>query len=140
LAYTVAGASSTNSSLEDPAQLLALDLAQRPGLRRRDPLGLGWRRALAVPAIPARLGLTDRRARRPHADVRFELGDGLFDHLVSPRSIGELSVASSSNSAESFPWTSMTLRAFSKSPARRWFSRRSRATSRSRGSAAWRPA
>ena len=53
---------------------------------------------------------------------------------------GPLSVASCSNSAESFPWTSMTLRALSSSAARRSFSRRSRATSRSRGSAGWRPA
>src|SRR5215207_4771080 len=127
-------------AIEHPAQLLALDLAERPRLGCQHPLGAGWRRALAMPPIPARLGLAHRRAAGAHADQRRELGHRLVDHLVSPRSVGTLSVASWSNSAESFPWTSMTLRARSSSAARRSFSRRSRATSRSRGSAGWRPA
>jgi hypothetical protein len=73
-----------------------------------------------VAAIPACLGLTDRRAPGTNADQRLELGHGLVDHLVSPCwGWVTLSVASCSNNAESFPWTSITLRALPSSPARR---------------------
>src|SRR6266511_1262542 len=127
-------------AVEHLAQLGALDLRQRPRLGLGRPLGLGRRRALAVPAVPARLRLADRRARATHAHHCLKLGDGLVDHLVSPCGCSVTpSVASCSNSAESFPWTSITLRALSSSLARRWFCWRSRTTSRSRGSAGGRP-
>jgi hypothetical protein len=65
-----------------------------------------------MPAIPARSGLAHGRTRAAHPHHRLELGDGLVDHLVSPCwGWVTLSVASCSNSAESYPWTSITLRA-----------------------------
>src|SRR6266487_4503396 len=102
-----------------PAGVLSLHLRQGAGLEGRPPLRLGRRRALAVPAIPARLRLADRRAPGAHADQRRQLGHCLVGHLVSPPVSGALSVASCSNSAESFPWTSITLRALSSSLDRR---------------------
>jgi hypothetical protein len=90
--------------------------------------GSGWPEV--VPPPRTRCGGTHHRG---------QLGDGSVDHVVSPPLPGALSVASCSNSAESFPWTSMTLRAFASSAARRSFSRRSRAFSRSTGSAGGRP-
>jgi hypothetical protein len=93
-----------------------------------------------VPAIPARPGLAERYTRPTHADQRCQLADGFIDHLVSPVSFGALPVASCSNNAESFPWTSITLRAVSNSPSSRSTRRCNLAFSRSRGSAPWRPA
>ena len=103
-------------SVEDPVQLGALGRRQRPWLGRRCPLGPRRRWALAVAAIPARLRFADGRTCATHAHQRLQLCDGLVDHLVSPcwGSV-TLSVASCSNSAESFPWTSITLRALASS-------------------------
>lgn len=78
-----------------------------------------------------------KQAGPPHQ--RDEFVDGLVDYLVSPFSVA-LSVASCSNSAESFPWISMTFLDVSSSPSSRAMSRFSRAISRSRGSALLWPA
>jgi hypothetical protein len=66
-----------------PAQLRALALLQGAWLGA-GPRWLGWRWALAVPAIPARLRLADGRTRATDAHDCGQFGDGLVDHLVSP--------------------------------------------------------
>jgi hypothetical protein len=63
---------------------------------------------------------TDCHARRAGANQWSELVDGSLDHFVSTPLIYALSVASSSNSAEHFPWTSITLRARTRSPSSRF--------------------
>src|SRR5512133_838077 len=122
--------------VQDPEHLLALDLAEGPRLTGRHPLALGWRRALAVLPVVAGPRPTHRRTRRPGANDRGQLVDGLVGHCCSPPVVvgGALSVASCSNSAESFPWTSITLRALPSSPSSWATRRRSRAFSRSTGS------
>ncbi len=57
-------------AVEDAADLLPLDLAEGPGLGGGHPLGLGWGRGLAVPAVVTGPALTERRAGGPHPDHR----------------------------------------------------------------------
>jgi hypothetical protein len=90
-------------AVRDRPELLALHLREGPGLGGGDSLGLGRWRGLRVPAVVASSGFTQRRAWRLHAHDRCQLCDRLVDHLVSPLSSSALSVASCSNSAESFP-------------------------------------
>jgi hypothetical protein len=108
------------------------------GLRRLDPIAARWRRAV-VPVVGGPRS-AHRHSPPPWPPQRDQLPDGLVDHCGSPAVGGALSVASCSNSAESLSWPSITLRAFSSSLARRWFSRRSRVLSRSTGSAGGVPA
>lgn len=109
--------------------------------------------AAAVVAIVGGPAHTERRTRLDPPDQPGELFEGLvagsvehgrrggLDPLVfSPFRAGALSVANWSSSAESFPWTSMTVRAFARSASRRAFSALGFAISLSRGSACGRPA
>ncbi len=114
--------------------MFTLDRAEGPGLGRGHPLGPRQFRALAVPAIPGGPVHPDRCQRRVPAHQRSHLLDCVIDHLDSPFS-AVLSVASDSNSAESFPWISTTCLDLSRSPVSRWTCRSRRAISRSRGSA-----
>src|SRR5450759_3066254 len=125
--------------LEECLDLLALDRAEGPGLGRGDPLGSQRFRALAVSAIPGGPIYSDRNqgCLRPHDGE--QLVDRIVDHLDSPLS-AVLSVASCSNSAESFPWISTTCLDLSRSPVSRSTLAFKRTISRSRGSAFWRPA
>jgi hypothetical protein len=66
----VAGASSTCSSLLRIAQVLALDLPERPGLECGHPFTLRWPWALTMAAMPVGPGLADRRARVGHTSDR----------------------------------------------------------------------
>lgn len=91
-----------------------------------------------MPAVVALASAPHRRARRCRPYHRGELVDGLVDHFASPLLSGALS-ARSSNSAESFPWTSITLLALSSSPSKRYTRWRSRAFSRSTWSTGGRP-
>jgi hypothetical protein len=74
-----------------------------------------------VAAVITRPGLAYGGTGGPGADDRGQSADGGVGHLISPVP-SALSVASCSNSAESFPWTSITLRALSSSLDRRSFS------------------
>src|SRR5664280_3890445 len=47
-------------AVQHPSDLLPLDLTERPGLGGRHPLGPGWGRALAVPAVVAGPAPTQR--------------------------------------------------------------------------------
>src|ERR1019366_3557520 len=119
--------------------LLALHRGEGPGLRSGDPFG-SWRgRAPSMVAIPGGPVRPHARQGRRCPHKRGELADGLVDHLCSPFS-AVLSVASCSNSAESFFWISTTCLDLSSSLVSRSFSFLSRTISRSRGSAFWRPA
>jgi hypothetical protein len=62
-------------------------------------------------AVVAAAGPPHRSAGRGDPHQRGQLLDGLVDHLGSPSLGGALSVASCSNSAERFPWNSITVRA-----------------------------
>ena len=93
--------------LEGRFDLLALDIAQGPGLRSGDPFGSLRGRAPSMVAIPGGPVRPDscQSGGCPH-EWR-ELADGVVDHLCSPFS-AVLSMASCSNSAESFFWISTT--------------------------------
>ena len=91
------------------------------GIRPRAAVGFWrWRR------YQRRLRLADRRARRLARRPRgiSSTTASSIRSRSSSRSLGlsvALPVASCSNSAESFPWTSITWRALSSSACRRWF-------------------
>ena len=120
--------------LEEGLDLLALDRAEGPGLGRGDPFGSHRLGTPAVPAIPGGPVHPDRHQRRLRAHQWGHFVDCTIDHLDSPFS-AVLSVASCSNSAESFPWISTTCLDLSRSPVSRSTFRSRRAISRSRGSA-----
>ena len=130
----MAGASSTNSSDSRAALICLRSTRQGPGLGHGDPFGSPRMGALAVPAIPGGPVHPDgvQRRLRPHDGG--QLVDRFVDHLDSPLS-AVLSVASCSNSAESFPWISTTCLDLSRSPVSRSTLAFRRAISRSRGSA-----
>lgn len=73
-------------AVEHPAQLLALDLGQRPGLAGGDALGPRWERGPAVPAVVPSPRLPEDPARLARAEDRHQLAHGCVDHLVSPGS------------------------------------------------------
>src|ERR1019366_3025329 len=125
--------------LESPFDLLAHDLGQGPGLGSGDPFCSRRSRAPSLVAIPGGPVRPHGRQGRRCPDNRGELDDGLVDHLGSPFS-AVLSVASCSNSAESFFWISTTCLDLSSSFPSRSTSRLRRTISRSRGSAFCRPA
>ena len=115
-------------------------LARRQGPRLRRRLWsrrAGRGRGLAVVAVVGGPRASHRRARRPHPDQRGQLGDGGVGHVSL--SFLLLPAARLSNRAESFDWTSITWRAVSSSPLRRWTCRRSRAASATAGSAGGAP-
>src|ERR1019366_8379858 len=124
--------------LEGRLDLLTLDFAQGPGLGGAYPFGAHRLRALAVLAIPGGPIRSHDRQRVGRAHNRGELANRFFDHVLSPFS-AVLSVASCSNSAESFFWISTTCLDLSSSWASRTLSFFNREISRSRGSAFWRP-
>lgn len=110
------------------------------GMAWPDPLGPGRRGARAVAAVVRRACDAERPACRPDPHDRGQLCPRLGRHCFSPVVGLALPVASSSSSAESFPCTSITVRARPSSAVRRSFACRSRAFSRSSGLAAGRPA
>lgn len=97
----------------------ALTSAQRPRLRLAVPDRLIRLHRPAVPAIVAGLRPTGRPARRPNrSQHRGQRGDRVVGQSVGSLPLFWLSVASSPNSDESFPWISMTFRARPNSPSR----------------------
>src|SRR5206468_2391426 len=126
--------------VQDLQDLLAFARVKRAGLgpRRRAGRARWWRR-LAVCPVPARAGLAGRPARAGGPGDRDQRGGGHLGQPVGSLSLVALSVASSPSSAESSPWTSITLRARSSWSRSRALSRSSRASFRSRGSAGGRP-
>ena len=90
--------------MEDPQDFFAFHVIQCPWLRCRYPLGFHRFGALAMPPVMRSTGTTHSYTRRGDTHHRSQLGDGLIDHFLAPFVCGSaLSVASSSNSAESFP-------------------------------------
>ena len=116
----------------------SLGLRQRPGLWPRRPRRALGQWALAVAAVVAGPGFAQSRTGGPGAHDRGQSVTAASVIFVSPVP-SALSVANCSNSADSFPWTSITLWALSSSRDRRSFSLRRARTSRSRGSAGGRP-
>src|SRR5262249_31284652 len=119
-----------------------LVLAQRPRLRLGcafRPLHRWWGRGLAMPPVVTGLRRSGGPARRPLTAQRRHRGHGVINHRAGSLPLFWLSVASCSNSAESFPWTSITRRALSNSASSRSTCRRSFVFSRSTGSAGGRP-
>ncbi len=100
---------------------LALGLRQRPRRRRRGPRGS--RRGRPATAVDRRRRRAQRATCRPGSDDRGEVFDGLLDHR-SVLPCAPLGSSKSPSSAETFPCTSITLRAFSSSRSarskRRW--------------------
>src|SRR5437868_6207426 len=95
---------------------------------------------LTVAAIVGRSRTTHRSTRRSRPNHCGQFGDRLVCHPVGSPPVGSaLPVASCSSNTESFPWTSITRRAFDRSDCKRAFSQRSRANSCSRGSVGGRP-
>src|SRR5450755_4958537 len=95
---------------------LALLFAQRPGRRRPRSRrsGLWW----SPPTVDGCGRGTQRAARRPGAYHRRQLLNGLADHRpVLPGSPSVPSICS--KSAETFPWISITFRAFASSASAR---------------------
>lgn len=115
----------------------ALRRGQGPWLRLRLLDRFCRCRGLSVPPVVGCAGTTHRGARVLDAHHRGQFGDGFVDHCSLFFLL--LLVARDSNRAESFDWTSITWRALSRSSLSRWFSLRSRATSRWAGSAGGAP-
>src|SRR5665811_1195003 len=122
--------------VQDPEYLFAFNIAERPWLRCRHPVGFRRLGTLAMPPVMGRTWTAQRGTRRGDTHHRSQLEDGVVDHRFgSPLVFGSaLLVASSSNSAESFPCTSITRRAVPNSSSSRPTRWRSRALSRSTGS------
>src|SRR6266542_2805217 len=118
----------------------AFGTAESAWLRRPHSTWPRRSRARAVAAIVRCSRSTHRGTRGSCPDHYSQVADHLVGHhFGSPPPVSAPPVASCSSSAESFPCTSITRRAFPRSDCKRAFSRRSRVSSCSRESLGGRP-
>jgi hypothetical protein len=123
---------------EVPFKAAARRLRQRQNLF--DELLLRLRLRWAPPPIQGRRRDTEGAARRPGPDDWRQLvHGGLATHSLLSPGFAPLGSSSSPRSAETFPWTSITLRAFASSASARSARRRSFSFSATSGSAFFLP-